>query len=99
MGMNASVKKEDATLKQTTSDPRSLQNTLSDSRTESGADLILPVGAVVSILHRRVWDDPVSPILYIARSTARAEALAGHLKLFGGELTAAVFPALGWLRG
>jgi len=95
MGMNASVKKENATLKQTTSDPRSLQNTSSDSRTESGADLILPVGAVVSILHRRVCDDPVSPILYIVRSTARPEALADHLKLFGGELTAARFSRAG----
>jgi transcription-repair coupling factor (superfamily II helicase) len=79
-------------LKQTASDPHPSQNSSSDAQADSSADLVLPIGAVASELHRRVGHDHASPILYIARNTARAEALTDHLKLFGGELTAAVFP-------
>lgn len=80
--MTAAVQRTDATP-----DPAT-----SGTRDGSKADAVLPIGAVASMLHRRIVDDRATPILYIARSSARAEALARLLKLFGGELTAAVFP-------
>jgi len=56
------------------------------------APRLLPVGAVASYLHRRASQDPATPMLYFARSSRRAEALTAMLKLFGGDLSAAIFP-------
>ncbi len=43
-------------------------------------------------LHRLAGEKPGRPILYIANGTNRAESLTALLKLFGGDLSAALFP-------
>jgi hypothetical protein len=59
---------------------------------EESERLLLPVGAVASFLDRRASQDPTTPMLYFTRSTRRAEGITALLKLFGGDLSAAIFP-------
>lgn len=73
-------------------DAPEVDDSASQPSPEERTQVLLPVGAVASFLHRRVSQKAAAPMLYFARSTSRAEAITALLRLFGGDLSAAIFP-------